>query len=129
MKKICSVCGKEVSKLWRSSPPTCKNCIKYQPIKKISDKHKTTLILYRQVKQDLLKEKLAAGIVGCEINSPDCTFTYEGMHHIAGKENIKKYLDPNNMLMSCNACNLYVETHPEWAYKHNYKIKRNENRR
>lgn len=123
--KKCSVCGR-LSVLWKSSPPTCKNCIPNSPLKKISKKHKNTLIEYKEVKELVLAKKLKEGIRGCEIKSPVCTGTYEGMHHIAGKESKEKYLDPDNMMLSCNLCNLYVEENPIWAYDRGIKIRRNQ---
>jgi hypothetical protein len=124
-KKLCSVCG-NLEYLFRSNPPTCSKCVKKKPINKISDKHKETLKEYKVVKAELIAEKLKQGIVSCEIKSPVCKNTVEGLHHIKGKSSKELYLDKNNLLMSCNACNNYLEVQNNFAFNNGFKLHRNQ---
>jgi hypothetical protein len=124
--KICSICLKETV-LYKSKPPTCKYCSKKPTIKKISDKHKEILKDYKVSKEEFIKEKLSQGIDFCEIKSPVCTHSYQGIHHKKGKSSKELYCDKEYFMLSCNACNLYIEENSEWAYKNNFKLKRNGN--
>lgn len=124
-KKLCSVCG-EYKILWKSFPPTCNSCKSKTPIKKVSDKHKETLKEYKVIKTELIAEKLKQGIISCEIKSPVCKHTIDGIHHIKGKSSKELYLNKNNMLLSCNPCNLYCETHNDFAFDNGFKLHKNQ---
>lgn len=127
-KKICSVCNQETF-LFKANPKLCKSCYQKSynnPIKKVSDKHKETLKEYKVVKAELIAEKLKQGITSCEIKSPVCKHTIDGLHHKKGKSSKELYLDKNNMLLSCNPCNLYCETHNDFAFDNGFKLHKNQ---
>lgn len=124
-KKRCSVCN-QMTFLFRSSPPTCSNCVKNKPIKKVSDKHKETLKEYKVIKAELIAEKLKQGITSCEIKSPVCRSTIDGIHHKKGKSSKELYLNKKNMLLSCNPCNLYLEEQNDFAFNNGFKIHKNQ---
>ena len=124
LKKFCSICGKETY-LFRSNPPTCKNCITKKPIKKVSDNKKELDVKYKKSKSEFIKEKLLLGINNCEVKSPVCTMSVDGIHHKKGKSTEDLYLAHNNFMLCCNPCNLYLEENPLWAYEKGFKIRRN----
>lgn len=125
-KKLCSICG-NLEYLWSSkNGNVCIKCKSVKPIKKVSDKHKETLKEYKVVKAELIAEKLKQGITSCEIKSPVCTQTFEGLHHKKGKSSKELYLDKRYLILSCNACNSYVEQFNDFAFNNGFKIHKNQ---
>lgn len=59
----------------------------------------------------------------CHINSPVCTGEAQGMNHKQKRspDNLNK---KTNLEHACNACNGYVETHPEWAKENGHQVSR-----
>lgn len=57
----------------------------------------------------------------CVIKSPDCTLYTQGVHHVCGRATKTLLMDERHWLPACNACNLYVETHSEWARENGFK--------
>lgn len=59
----------------------------------------------------------------CEIKSPDCIKIIQGTHHKRGRVG-KNLNDKKHWLRSCNPCNMYCETHPEWAKENGFSESR-----
>jgi len=59
----------------------------------------------------------------CKVKSPECTGEMEGMNHIQ-KRSPNNLLEKENLTPSCNACNRYIEEHPQWAKNHGHLISR-----
>jgi hypothetical protein len=74
-----------------------------------SDKRKALQREYVKIVKGMLKEDPM-----CAIISPFCNIYAQGMHHII-KRSEKNLCELNNLLRSCNACNLFLEEHDEWA--------------
>jgi len=88
-------------------------------MKKVSDKRaKENRTTYAQVK----KIKFFNSNI-CELQSPVCTWIAEGLDHTQ-KTSPNNRTDVNNLKRSCNACNLYKETHPEWAQENGHHVSR-----
>ena len=79
------------------------------PIKKEAPKRAK---LNRQYRKEVKKAAEESNL--CEVNSPECTGIMEGMNHIQ-KRSAKNLLVKKNLTRSCNACNGYIERHPQWA--------------
>lgn len=47
----------------------------------------------------------------------ECTRVATGLHHLRKKSAGGALMDPDNVVRSCNACNTWVEDHPEKAEK------------
>lgn len=77
-----------------------------KPIEKVSVKRK-------QENKELKKIAKSKGEL-CQINSPECTGKSQGTHHLV-KRSPKNLLDPANILLACNPCNSYIESHVTWA--------------
>lgn len=116
--KICSICKGEVY-LWKSNPPTCKNCCKPKPLNKISKKHKETLKEYKPKREEFLKENPY-----CQLKLEGCTYYATCIEHRAGKATKKLYLDETKWFASCISCNLQIETLAD-RYEKNLKLKHN----
>lgn len=87
-----------------------------KPIKKFSDKRKLVNLVYdREAMAFRLKNPF------CRINSPDCIGKTQGVHHVKGKASTELLLDKNFWKAACNPCNLYVETHSQWAKDNGHK--------
>lgn len=118
--KECHVC-KKVTKLFRSNPPTCANCVKRKPINKISKKHKETIDEYVVEKREFLS---LPENQFCKLKLSRCTQQATVIHHLRGKTSKKLYLDKRYWMPSCWNCNFDVESLPE-AYKLGLKLSRN----
>jgi len=57
----------------------------------------------------------------CELQSPVCTHFAEGDDHTQKRSPANKMLLENRK-RSCNACNLYKETHLDWAIENGHHI-------
>lgn len=58
----------------------------------------------------------------CELTTPDCTGTAEGLHHQKGRGihlTNRKYLK-----RACNSCNGYVDRHPQYAIDNGLSVSR-----
>ena len=87
-------------------------------IPKVSKKRAVVNRLYRKiVKEMALKDN------ECELKSPECTGLMQGADHTQ-KRSPKNLTDKKNLKRACNACNLYKETHPEWAEKNGHSKSR-----
>ncbi|WP_145716045.1 hypothetical protein [Chitinophaga japonensis] len=60
----------------------------------------------------------------CQIRSPVCTGTSQGVHHRKGKSTKEDLMDKRYWMAACNHCNSYVEVNDAWARKMGYKISR-----
>ena len=112
--------------------PTCANGIcrrvkkktPRQPIKKVAKNRPKIDREYAA-----LSKKIRAERPWCEIRSPVCTGKAQGLHHTKGQGIY--LLDETTLLSACNACNGWVEAHPEEARKigavgkRNYEVKKN----
>ena len=70
-------------------------------IKPVGDKRRERLVIYREMRESLLKETplcLKCGNVGTDI------------HHLAGKEN-DLLIDRDNMIVLCRECHIFVTEH------------------
>ena len=83
-------------------------------ISKVSKKQK-------KVKKELIKiiEGMKKKEEYCMVRSPECTGAIEGSHHIV-KRSPKNVTNPKNIILSCNACNLFIELNQEWAEKNKF---------
>lgn len=98
------------------APPKEKK--KPKPIPKKSAKRKKDDAVY------LKMVKKASEISNeCEVKSPDCTGKMQGFNH-KQKRSPNNLLKKENLERSCNACNLYCETHPVWAKQNGHFISR-----
>lgn len=89
-----------------------------KPLPKQSPKRKKEQRIYRkQVKTAIEKDNR------CKIKSPVCTGEAEGLDH-KQKRSPANFLDTNNQVPACNACNLYKELNPAWAEAHGHTISR-----
>ena len=107
--KICSICGNP-SKLWRSSPPTCKTCASKQskPIKQISDKKKAEGKVTGELA--LFKAIWATRPHVCEVTGEQLKeFDVWNFAHILSKKAFPKFrlFDKNIVLMSRDAHSEY----------------------
>ena len=125
--KTCSICNKETY-LWKSNPPSCKDCwlkIKAQDqssepksykvtkkkesrsyrIKSVSDKKLTELKEYRVVRDRYLAEHKV-----CE--HPDCKNPSEDLHHAKGRVG-SLLTDVRYFKALCRRCHRWVEENPE----------------
>lgn len=59
----------------------------------------------------------------CELKSPVCTGTAQGLDHLQ-KRTEKNLMDKANLKRSCNACNQFKEDNPEWAIENGFHISR-----
>jgi hypothetical protein len=117
--KTCSICGQKRS-LWRSNPPTCKNCVQRKKIAQTSEKRKITLKSYSNQRKDFLQKNAV-----CKLKLSRCTSKATVIHHTKGKSSEELYLDEKFWMASCWNCNLDVETY-EQAYEEGLKIHRNQ---
>lgn len=125
--KTCSICDKQTY-LWKSNPPSCKDCwlkIKAQDqssepksykvpkkkesrsyrIKSVSDKKLTELKEYRVVRDRYLAEHKV-----CE--HPDCKNPSEDLHHAKGRVG-SLLTDVRYFKALCRRCHRWVEENPE----------------
>lgn len=59
----------------------------------------------------------------CQIKIENvCTIYSQGVHHIKGKKSIELLLDERFWMASCNACNLFLETHSAEAKNLGFKL-------
>lgn len=117
--KICSICGQK-RPLWRSNPPTCKNCVKRKKIAQTSEKRKTTLISFSRQKKEFIRKNPL-----CQLKLSRCTTASTVVHHTKGKSSEELYLDEKFWMASCWNCNLDVETY-DLAYEKGLKVHRNQ---
>jgi len=92
-----------------------KNILRRTPVKKFSEKRLEQNKVYQPISQEFRKNHPR-----CAIKSPDCTKHTQGVHHVEGRVG-DDFLDKTKMLPSCNACNLYIETHSKWAKENGFK--------
>lgn len=86
-----------------------------KPINAKSEKLKAQHAEYVKI----VKEMLAADPY-CELRTPACTQKAQGLHHMKGRGKyllVRKYLK-----RACNACNGYVENHPQYALEHGLSV-------
>ena len=89
-----------------------------KPLPKVSPKRKKEQRIYRkQVKTAIQKDPR------CKIKSPVCTGEAQGLDH-KQKRSPANFLDPNNQVPACNACNRYKEENPKWAEANGHSISR-----
>lgn len=81
---------------------------KKQPLAKKSAGRKVDDKEYKKIVKEMLAESN-----WCELNTPVCTVTAQGLHH--KKRRGSNYLNRKYLLRSCNACNEYVEANPKYA--------------
>lgn len=82
---------------------------------KLADREKE----YKQIVREML-----AISNRCELATPDCTGTAQGLHHMKGRGAnllVRKFLK-----RACNACNGYVERHPAYALEHGLSVSRHQ---
>lgn len=80
-----------------------------KPIANFSKKREKVNREYRKI----VKEKIEAN-PECVVKSPVCTFFAQGLNH-KQKRSPKNLTKESNLENCCNACNGYIESHPEWA--------------
>ena len=131
--KTCSICNKEVPKLWKSNPKMCYYCAKglaqnallskkgsntnqkkKSRLKPISDKQAERLKEYRVVRDKFLKENPTCW--NCGSSPTEC-------HHGAGR--IGNLLtDTKYFVALCRACHVKAELSPEWAKENGFSFSR-----
>lgn len=80
----------------------------------------------RQKEQRIYKKQVIKAINKdnkCKIKSPDCTGFAQGLDHVQ-KRSPKNFLDTNNQVPACNACNFYKELNVNWAIENGHSISR-----
>lgn len=85
-------------------------------IKKVSEKRKEVQKEYKKIVKGLMNKSKK-----CEVRSPVCTGTAQGLNH-KQKRSPKNLINLKNLERCCNACNDYIEKHPDWAKEHNHLI-------
>lgn len=80
-----------------------------KPIKKVSDKLKINLSIYRPIRDKFLEENEE-----CEAKLPGCTFFATEVHHPSGRLG-KLLYDINNMKGLCHNCHVTCENFPNLA--------------
>lgn len=58
----------------------------------------------------------------CELRTPECTKAADGLHHMKGRG--IHLLNRKFLKRACNACNGYVERHPQYAMDHGLSVSR-----
>lgn len=58
----------------------------------------------------------------CELRTPDCIGTAQGLHHMKGRG--VHLLNKKFLKRACNPCNSYVERHPAYALEHGLSVSR-----
>ena len=66
--------------------------------------------------------EMLAGNMYCELKTPDCTGVAEGLHHMKGRG--IHLLNKKYLKRACNACNGYVERHPNFALENGHSVSR-----
>lgn len=89
-----------------------------KPIPKQSAKRVRESKEYRRIVKELLSKSSL-----CELKSPVCTGKAQGLDH-QQKRSPKNWLDVKNLKGCCNACNLYKESHPQWAKDNGFHVSR-----
>lgn len=117
--KECSICGQK-RPLWRSNPPTCKNCIPKKKVAQTSEKRKVTLLSYSKQRKLFLQKNMF-----CGLKLSRCTGGATVIHHTKGKSSEELYLDEKFWMASCWNCNTDVESY-DLAYEKGLKIHRNQ---
>jgi len=95
-------------------PPSEKK--EQKPIPKVSEKRKITNREYKRLVKDILGKD-----GNCKIKSPVCTGKASGLHHLQ-KRSPKNLTKKGNLIPACSACNLFIETDPEWAKENGFTI-------
>lgn len=87
------------------------------PIRKVSKKRQRANVNYRKFARSKRK-----GVGKCELNSPVCRHTPDGIHHViklsqggALMPGAKAARQGQIFMVSCNPCNQWVEDHPKEA--------------
>lgn len=105
--KICSVCEKEVPKLWRSNPATCKSCdqrINAKPINKKSEHRIEDDKVYKTLNRVFLDNHKV-----CEAELPGCSHWSTEVHHLySGKDRDKYYLVISTWKAVCPKCHYKI---------------------
>lgn len=60
----------------------------------------------------------------CELRTPVCTVAAEQMHELVGRAQGGSLVDERGIVLSCSACNTYVEDHPVEAREQGWKCPR-----
>lgn len=79
-----------------------------KPIPKVSDKQKIADREYKKLIQLKLKNN-----PNCEMKTPACTGKAQGGHHV--KRRGKNLMNEGKLILSCNACNTWVEANHQQA--------------
>jgi 5-methylcytosine-specific restriction endonuclease McrA len=114
-KKVCSVCNEETY-LWKSNPPTCKNCISKTPIKKQTEKQK----IKKQERSESSKVMIGVFIDFYREHNTKCCEecgvkitelrTYN-VHHVLPKHLYPELKnDTSNFMLLCQQCHSNWET-------------------
>lgn len=69
------------------------------------------------------RQKIARHGRRCQILSPVCTRWEGGLHHLKKRSQGGADTDANTML-SCCACNRFIERNPAWALEHGFTQRR-----
>lgn len=85
------------------------NGARQKPIPKKSKKRIAEDKEYKRISAEL-----GARTKPCQIQSPVCTGTAQGLDHKKGRVG-KNLLDKASLVPACNACNSYCSDHPAWA--------------
>lgn len=93
---------------------------KKKPIRKVSRKQAK---INREVSK--INKKQREKNPTCQICSPVCVKTPTFSHHVQGR-NGANATDESKIIQACNPCNEYVESHPEFAIAHGFKISKHE---
>lgn len=87
-------------------------------IKPVSDKRAILNTEYAKESRPFWKGKQ------CQIRSPVCTGSAQGIHHRKGKATKALLMDKRYWMAACNFCNSYVENNDAWARMMGYKVSR-----
>ena len=85
-------------------------------IKQVSSKQAKT---QRQLAK--IRKGLEAVDSNCKIQSPVCIGEVQGTHHIV-KRSRDNVLKLSNIVLCCNPCNGFIETHSEWAKERGFLV-------
>lgn len=100
----------------------CKACWqakKAKPIKKVSDKHKEILDLYK-----IVNGKFKEANPLCQAKLKGCTIHTESTHHKKGKNSKEDWLNVKYFMATCNHCHRIIEDMGEEVYELGFKIRR-----
>ena len=107
------------STLHRRTPLKSYSPLRRTPIRRVSRKQAARQRQLSQTIRRLIGERGNA----CELRLPCCTGRVEGSHHLR-KRSQGRDDSAENLKLSCDACNSWVEDHPTAAWRAGFVVSR-----